>query len=600
MVYRKSNVKNSDSYCYLVKVDPNSNTNIFREITINDDRSVDERYGRVGEDKVITRHYDNKNFYALVDFYKKQGFSDVTALHSEVESKKDSWADLQYEPIENKEIRELIDELILASREFMRKNYTITAKDITAKMLDEIQNDINTLSEIADNSLLCLYEFNKQLKVLYQDSLRKMDNVADYFIDEAIPPDVDKNEWFAQVETKCHQFIEREQLMLDNLQGIYESERVLEERDNKPEKKSGTVLEAYGLDISECTYKQEDEIISHLGRDYGGKSMERRFVKAFRVENERTRREYEQYIKEHHINPNYVNPRKEEGCTMFYHGSKVENWFSIMKQGLSLNPDAKVTGKMFGNGLYFASDARKSANYMDTKGSIWNSGKRETGYMALYDVALGKCYDATCALTRWDKRDVTKRGCMSVRALPINTGLENAEYIIYDQSQCTIRYLCEFRNNSARELTFNLERNAIRNNLSNGFDKMYKSNEGVIRMEIDLSKLPEAAIEEINDKILNNLDCDRLFVDYLSIEDKIVFMAQSYANGDYLRLSPVLTNDDYDFFKREVKKSFADRESDWKSIISNADKHKVGELCYSKCSVQAHQDNVKKINVEKE
>ena len=601
MGYNKGFVRNSDKYRYLVKVDPNTNTNIFREITQNDDRSVDERYGRVGEDKVITRHYDNRNFYDLVDFYKKQGFSDVTALHSEVESQKDSWADLQYEPIKDDDVRELIDTLILASREFMRTNYTITAKDITQKMLNEIQNDINNLSEIADNSLLCLYEFNKQLKVLYQDSLRKMDNVSDYFIDEDVPQNIDKDEWFVQVEAKCQQFIEREQLMLDNLKGIYEAERMLEEKKEKPETKSGTVLEAYGLDISECTYKQEDEIVSHLGRDYRGLSMERRFVKAYRVENERTRNDYEQYIKEHNINPNYVNPKYEEGCAMFYHGSKVENWFSIMKQGLSLNPDASVTGKMFGNGLYFASDARKSANYMDTKGSVWNSGKRDTGYMALYDVALGKCYDAKGALTRWDKSDVMSRGCMSVRALPKNTGLENAEYIVYDQSQCTIRYLCEFKSNRANELIFNLDRNALRNNLSNGLNDMYKRHDGSIRMEIDLTKLPEAAITEINARILENMDCDRLFVDYLPIEDKVSFVAQSYMDGAYQPLSPNLTNDDLSFFTREVKKGFVDRESKWKAIVRDASKYKAGELVYSKSCVEAHNSCEKKQDdIEKE
>jgi len=39
---------------------------------------------------------------------------------------------------------------------------------------------------------------------------------------------------------------------------------------------------------------------------------------------------------------------------MFFHGSRNENWWNIIKNGLQLNPNAKITGKMLGHGIYLA------------------------------------------------------------------------------------------------------------------------------------------------------------------------------------------------------------------------------------------------------
>eukprot|EP00698_Gefionella_okellyi_P009575 TRINITY_DN2447_c0_g1_i4.p1 TRINITY_DN2447_c0_g1~~TRINITY_DN2447_c0_g1_i4.p1 ORF type:complete len:665 (-),score=89.16 TRINITY_DN2447_c0_g1_i4:160-2154(-) len=50
---------------------------------------------------------------------------------------------------------------------------------------------------------------------------------------------------------------------------------------------------------------------------------------------------------------------------LLWHGSRIGNWMSILKNGLRLDPPqgAKISGKMLGYGLYFADYVAKSAQY---------------------------------------------------------------------------------------------------------------------------------------------------------------------------------------------------------------------------------------------
>ena len=69
-------------------------------------------------------------------------------------------------------------------------------------------------------------------------------------------------------------------------------------------------------------------------------------------------------VKNKYTNDRYIACKKEKGienrgCHLLWHGSRTENWWSIFKNGLTLNNNAIVTGKMFGQGLYFAPKAEK-------------------------------------------------------------------------------------------------------------------------------------------------------------------------------------------------------------------------------------------------
>lgn len=540
------------NYAYLIYVDNIGNHNKFYEITQNDDGSLDCKYGRVGSNGVKV-HYDDKMFYDLVQSKIDKGYEDVTALHSVKLDKKAEYADLSYQAIPDEQINSFVEGLIKASNDFMKANYTVTANEITSKMVQEAEADLEELMRIDSQNNTSTWDFNQKLLTLFQDIPRRMTKVDDFLAKN--PAD------FAKIIT-------REQEMIDNIKGQ------LVPIQQQVAKKDGTVLDAYGLTVNECTYRQEDEIIAHLGKDYSGKDVERRFIKAYAIENQKTRAAYEEFKQENNLTA--------KDCRLFYHGSKTENWFSIMKSGLILNPDAKVTGKMFGKGLYFAPDARKSLNYMDTAGSCWNNGTRQTGFLAVYSVALGKCYKPTDALHSYFDKSCLPAGCLSVYADKHRTGLQNDEYVVYDPAQCTIKYLMEMKDFSARDLNYSIDRNALRNHLMDGFNSIVKTPDG-IKAELQIEKLPQEAQNEMS-RILKDYDIDRFYMEY-NLRSERLTMSCIDGKGDCMDIQPPLTLDDRSFLCREMKKSFVPSEARWRELMKQAENAKTGEMVFSKSQI---------------
>lgn len=141
---------------------------------------------------------------------------------------------------------------------------------------------------------------------------------------------------------------------------------------------------------------------------------------------------------------------------LLWHGTRMANAVGILTTGLRINPvGVHVTGKMFGNGLYFANSSTKSAGYLGTYHGL--------GILFLCEVALGNMYERLYAesITQlppgkhstkglgMDQPDtethVTIDGDVTV---PIgrllrgsNTGrLQYDEFIVYDASQIRMRY----------------------------------------------------------------------------------------------------------------------------------------------------------------
>ena len=146
---------------------------------------------------------------------------------------------------------------------------------------------------------------------------------------------------------------------------------------------------------------------------------------------------------------------EDRGCHLLWHGSRTENWWSIAKNGMSLNPNAIVTGKMFGQGLYFAPKAHKSMGYTDMQGSYWAGGSNRVGYLALFEVAMGKPYEVSSSLPYDFKESDLRHGCHSVWAYPHKTGLRNEECIVYNEGQANMVALIEI--DSSRNVPFRFD-----------------------------------------------------------------------------------------------------------------------------------------------
>lgn len=123
-----------------------------------------------------------------------------------------------------------------------------------------------------------------------------------------------------------------------------------------------------------------------------------------------------------------------------WHGTRASNLLSIFKSGLiipkSSGGNFTISGRMFGDGLYFSDQSTKSLNYSY---GYWGHGPSESNcFMFLCDVAMGKPYVPDRS------GNAKKPGFDSCFAKAGQSGVLNNEMIVYDVQQACLRYLCEF------------------------------------------------------------------------------------------------------------------------------------------------------------
>lgn len=186
---------------------------------------------------------------------------------------------------------------------------------------------------------------------------------------------------------------------------------------------------AHGINIYEATETQKREVMKHLTP-----ALRQKVYKVYRVIPEAQKEHFNRYLKEHNI-------RKVK---QFWHGSRNQNWLSIIMNSLQLNPNAIITGKMFGKGIYFAEDAGKSWNYTSYEGTKWAGGSSKIAFMGLYATAYGKPYDVDC----WDCSSnyealvkSTHTDCLHAHA---GSSLLKDEIVFYNEDAVLLNYVVEF------------------------------------------------------------------------------------------------------------------------------------------------------------
>ena len=121
-----------------------------------------------------------------------------------------------------------------------------------------------------------------------------------------------------------------------------------------------------------------------------------------------------------------------------WHGTKVANLLSILRSGLRVTPprSAHITGKAFGNGIYFSDQSTKSLNYAY---GAWDGRISDNCFMFLCDVAMGQYYVPKAAF-----EPLPKPKHDSTFAQAGRSGVINNEMIVYRNQQVDIKLLVEF------------------------------------------------------------------------------------------------------------------------------------------------------------
>lgn len=141
---------------------------------------------------------------------------------------------------------------------------------------------------------------------------------------------------------------------------------------NQKKELSFNAFDRYDISVSIPSEEKRQKVLELLAPE-----LRRKVTNIYRIKTSKQEKKFKTYLKERNISE----------IKSLWHGSRNENWLSIVENSLSLNPNAVITGKMFGNGIYFAPNSLKSWGY--TSGGYWTREmSNPTRFMGLYAIAL--------------------------------------------------------------------------------------------------------------------------------------------------------------------------------------------------------------------
>ncbi len=412
---------------YLVCVNPEHNNNKYYKMVDLEDGTWGAYYGRVGEkqgESLFSHHAEVPYVYPAYMYYLKlqekllKGYRDVTKLHATGKGTENA----RYKPLESEKIKTLVETLMQFANAVVESNYTIAAADVTPQMVTAAKTELAALRKLKRVS-----SFNKHLLELMHILPRRIDGEGQHGVQRML----------AQTSSDFGSIIIRESNLLQIMEGQI---RASAQRNGKLEKSDPdkTILDVLGIEIYEAWPEQVEVVKRHLSD-----TLQPKLSAVYRVINKQTQKRFNDYLL------SCKKEGKNRKVKQFWHGSENENWFSILQNGLLLNPNAKITGKMFGQGIYFAPSDIKSYNYTSARGSYWKNGTSNVAYMGLYATVYGTPYDVytyngISSAFSYEDLQQRKRGASCLHAHASNGMLRNDEVVFYQESQVTINYLCEF------------------------------------------------------------------------------------------------------------------------------------------------------------
>lgn len=372
-------------------------------------------YGRVEGGTPQTKRYPMHRWNSI--YHNKTGkwrngyiYRDVTKLRA-VATASGGSNDDGVSSISDVDVRRFIKALLSYTNRSVSSNYSVVSSQVTQAQVDKAQSLLNTLVSANKDTL------NDLLLELYAVIPRQMKQVGDYLLEPA--GNLTYNEF--------NRLIAQEQDALDSMaQQVHSNVQVA-----TPTTSSGSILDRMGVQIRPAVGAEYDLIRKQM------QGQGNRVGKAFRVMNERTQVDFD----------NYLATVTNDYQRMLWHGSRNENWLSILERGLRIRPTGVVlTGAMFGNGVYFADRFQKSLGYTSVRGSYWARGTQDKGVMALFSVHLGnqlriKHHESWCYNLSESK--LKQRGDYDSLYAVGGADLINDEFVVYSPVQSTVAYVVE-------------------------------------------------------------------------------------------------------------------------------------------------------------
>jgi poly [ADP-ribose] polymerase len=416
------------------------NNNKFYELILHDDDTLNLRWGRIGNNSQSkTTHGGEYEYNKTLRAKIAKGYSEskvvsftpsvqsVEKIKLEEQAKKDILGDKAVDGKSNVLVK-LIERLTV-----MNKHQLIQASGgqmkiddsglittplglVTKDTVGEARDILNKLEKFVDK------------KSYTADSYIDMLNTYLKLIPQKVPT---RRGWYENFFTTFSS-LQGQNSLLDQLEGSMDLYKSKEEDMRK--KMSGEKKEEHKEMFKTRLDLLNDEKIWKKIEKYYQDNINKAHVSShlklkniYVVENEDWKSRYE-------------NGGKKLGNEqLLWHGTRAFNILSIFKMGLIIPRSGgsyQITGRMFGDGLYFSDQSSKSLNYSY---GYWDGGTKDDNcFMFLADVAMGKSYTPSGPTSR------IPSGYDSTFAKGRQSGVANNEMIVYDINQANLRYLCEF------------------------------------------------------------------------------------------------------------------------------------------------------------
>jgi poly [ADP-ribose] polymerase len=391
------------------------NNNKFYDMKDNDDGTFTATWGRIGATS-DNQTYPIKQWNSKFKEKVKKGYVDQSHLFIKT-AKAGSLL-----TISDKDVNALVVLLQKFANKSVSDNYTVDASAVTKAQIDAAQAVMNDLTSFVSKRSLDSDDVNEQLVKLYSIIPRRMANVK-YHLIEADKP--------AEMKSALQTIISAEQDTLDVMAGQVST--LVQTQDTIDDKKN--ILDVLGLT---CTILPDDAPAYKQIKKMMGSASDR-LEAMYEVKLAKT---------ENPFSKNLTNA-KDKTTQLFWHGSRNENWWSILQTGLLVRPtNAVISGKMFGYGIYGADKFEKSYGYTSARGSYWARGDQGTAFLGVFDFHMGN----TLTVKRWESwhgsltyKKLREQGNYDSLTALGGADLRNNEYIVYQENQITVRYLVKVK-----------------------------------------------------------------------------------------------------------------------------------------------------------
>lgn len=425
----------------LIFTDAKQNNNKFYEVVLNDDNSVFARWGRVGaEGQTKTSCGGVSEFNRIIKSKLSKGYvrSKTMSLNPNMQNQsKIALAEAAKRDMLGDRVTDVKASLLVKLVERLTE---MNRHQLVAASGGNIQVDDSGLittplglvtASTVEEARVLLNQIDKYIQKKQYTNDKYIESLEQYL--KLIPQKVpSRRGWYETFFTE-HSSLNAQGILLDQLESsidLYKEKEKdilasLNKKQNIIEKVFSTRLELV----------EDLSVIKKIEKFFNDNKNSRHVSSHLKLKNV--------YIL---INDDFDNKfrdiaKKLGNVQMLWHGTRAFNVLSILKGGLIIPKSGgsyHITGRMFGNGIYFSDQSTKSLNYSY---GYWDGGTRDNNcFMFIADVAMGKSYIPA----GYNNGSYPIKGYDSVFAKAGHGGVLNNEMIVYMLNQVNLKYLCEF------------------------------------------------------------------------------------------------------------------------------------------------------------